>query len=136
MGSYKYLTNLESKIRRCPFLIFIIVNKHSVTSINAWRKVLKLLYPIFLYASYQILQLIIPHFHRLNYITTKNTKKSCFFFCVQRIFNKSSAGTALWNRALYMGELRKNTTSTGTITEKNLDTLAKVRLFVQKFNFL
>ena len=35
-------------------------------------------------------------------------------------------------RALYMGELRKNMTSTGTITKKNLVTLAKVRLLVQK----
>ena len=36
------------------------------------------------------------------------------------------------SRALYMGELRKNTTSTGTITKKNPVTLASLRLLVQK----
>ena len=38
-------------------------------------------------------------------------------------------------RALYMGELRKNTTSTGTITKKTLVTLAGLRLLVQKYFF-
>ena len=36
-------------------------------------------------------------------------------------------------RALYMGELQKNTTSTGTITKKNLVTLAQFR---QKIFFM
>ena len=48
-------------------------------------------------------------------------------------------GIFLWNglcRAVYMGELRKNTTSTGTITKKNPVTLAKVRLLVQKKIFM
>ena len=35
-------------------------------------------------------------------------------------------------RALYMGELRKNTTSTGTITKKKQVTLEILRLLAQK----
>ena len=39
-------------------------------------------------------------------------------------------------RALYMGELRKNTTSTGTITKKNQVTLEILRLLAQKKFFM
>ena len=42
----------------------------------------------------------------------------------------------IFSRALYMGELRKNTTSTGTITKKNQVTLEILRLLAPKKNFI
>ena len=39
----------------------------------------------------------------------------------------------LWPRALYMGELRKNTTSTGTITKKKTGYFGKSETVGTKF---